>query len=366
MNMTNQVGPNGSLTYDKIGEEQLTDSLTGQPYFVPRYQATTRLSADQEQTNAINNATEQNIAQIGRAQSIRIGELLGQPISFDGLTNAMDPYSVKTGNYKSVGSDDYSGDRKRVEDALLERLNPSLSRDRSSLEARLINQGLRPGSQAYNDAAAELGRNSNDARLGAILNAGQEQSRLSELERANTGFNNSAEQQRVAESAAQFNRALQARQQGIQERLTLRNQPLNEISALMSGSQVQMPNFINTPQTQLAGTDYQGAVYKSYDAQMDAYKQKVASQNAMMGGLFSLAGTVGRAFVPTPSDRRLKTDIQRVGTLDNGLPVYSYRYKVGGPVHIGLMADEVRHVHPEAVVTTPDGFDAVFYAKAVL
>lgn len=66
------------------------------------------------------------------------------------------------------------------------------------------------------------------------------------------------------------------------------------------------------------------------------------------------------------SDRRLKTDIKRVGTLDNGLSVYLYRLR-GDPVaRIGLMADEVEKVHPGAVVTGLTGFKAVFYDQAVV
>lgn len=326
LNMTDQVGPDGSLTYSKIGDETLTDSLTGKTYTVPRYRATTALSESGARVQGINNQTEENIATIGRDQSARIGSILGTPINFDSLGAAPLPT-------------DFSADRQKVEDALMERLNPQISRDRSALEARLVNQGLRPGSQAYNDAASEMGRNANDARLGAILNAGTEQSRL-------------------------FGLASTARQQGIQELLTSRNQPINEISALMSGSQVSLPQFVNTPQTQLAGTDYQGAVYQSYQGQMDAYKQKVASQNAMMGGLFGLAGSLGGAAIKY-SDERLKTDIERVGTLDNGLPVYAYRYKGSDTPEIGVMASDVRKHNPAAVHRQPNGYDAVDYAKAV-
>lgn len=325
--MTDQEGPDGSLTYSKIGDETLTDSLTGKSYTVPRYRATTALSASGQRVKNINDQTEENIAGIGRDQSARIGGILGTPINFDGLGAAPLPT-------------DFSADRQKYEDALMQRLNPQIERDRSSLEARLTNQGLRAGSTAYNDAASELGRNANDARLGAILNAGSEQSRM-------------------------FGLASTARQQGIQEILTRRNQPINEISALMSGSQVSMPQFVNTPQTQLAGTDYQGAVYQSYQGQMDAYKQKVASQNAMMGGLFGLGGTIATAGLKY-SDRRLKTDIHRVGTLDNGLPVYSYRYKGSDAPEIGVMAHEVKKTNPDAVHRQASGYDAVDYAKAVL
>jgi hypothetical protein len=66
-----------------------------------------------------------------------------------------------------------------------------------------------------------------------------------------------------------------------------------------------------------------------------------------------------------PSDRRLKTRIKAVGRLDNGLTVYRYRYKAGGPEHIGVMADEVAIIKPEAYVKggAGGGFDAVDYAK---
>jgi hypothetical protein len=60
------------------------------------------------------------------------------------------------------------------------------------------------------------------------------------------------------------------------------------------------------------------------------------------------------------SDRRMKTDIKQVGQMENGLNVYSYRYKWGGPHMIGVMADEVRKVNPGAV-TNVDGIDRVRY-----
>lgn len=66
-----------------------------------------------------------------------------------------------------------------------------------------------------------------------------------------------------------------------------------------------------------------------------------------------------------PSDRRLKTGIEPVGRMDNGLTVYRYRYKAGGPVHIGVMADEVEKIRPDAYIKggAGGGFDAVNYSK---
>jgi len=64
------------------------------------------------------------------------------------------------------------------------------------------------------------------------------------------------------------------------------------------------------------------------------------------------------------SDRRLKTDISKVGELKNGLPVYKYRYKAGGPMQIGVMAQDVAKKKPDALVPKADGvYDAVDYSK---
>lgn len=95
---------------------------------------------------------------------------------------------------RSYGTD-FSQDRQRVEDALMDRMNPRLEQDRERLESRLASQGIRVGSEAYNSAMDDYGRQTNDARLGAILNAGQEQSRLTGLEAQRAGFENSAQAQ---------------------------------------------------------------------------------------------------------------------------------------------------------------------------
>lgn len=68
-------------------------------------------------------------------------------------------------------------------------------------------------------------------------------------------------------------------------------------------------------------------------------------------------GNVGNA-----SDRRLKTDIVELARLANGLGVYEYRY-IGGTVrHIGVMAQEVRMIRPDAVGER-DGHMTVDYAR---
>lgn len=82
----------------------------------------------------------------------------------------------------------------------------------------------------------------------------------------------------------------------------------------------------------------------------------------VIGGIMGSVGSLAKAFAL--SDRRVKTDIKKVGTLDNGLPVYSFRY-IGSPVTvIGLMAQDVEIDKPEAVKEF-NGIKTVDYEMAV-
>lgn len=64
-----------------------------------------------------------------------------------------------------------------------------------------------------------------------------------------------------------------------------------------------------------------------------------------------------------PSDRRLKTDIRPVGVDERtGLTLYEFSYKGSSRRFVGVMADEVEALYPEAVFEMPDGFKGVNYA----
>ena len=52
------------------------------------------------------------------------------------------------------------------------RINPQLAKERSNIEQRLADQGIRYGSQAYTSAMDDYNRQSNDARFAAIGQAG--------------------------------------------------------------------------------------------------------------------------------------------------------------------------------------------------
>jgi hypothetical protein len=74
-----------------------------------------------------------------------------------------------------------------------------------------------------------------------------------------------------------------------------------------------------------------------------------------------LATSSSPAPAPVPSDERLKTDIDRIGTAANGLPLYHFRYKGHPQVFQGVMAQDVLTHTPEAVQAMPGGYLAVDY-----
>jgi hypothetical protein len=129
----------------------------------------------------------------------------------------------------------------------------------------------------------------------------------------------------------------------------LANYPMSQLSAGYNSLWAPMQNYAG-----LLGSPIGG----STQTNTSGTQQQSVPANILSGalGVASLAKKI--------SDRRMKRDIRRVGTLDNGLPVYSYRYLYSDQTEIGVMADEVAAVHPDAV-TDIGGLKLVDYAKAV-
>jgi hypothetical protein len=69
----------------------------------------------------------------------------------------------------------------------------------------------------------------------------------------------------------------------------------------------------------------------------------------MFSQVLQMAPMAAAAFAA--SDRRVKTDIMRIGELANGAGHYAFRYvwDAPGTVRVGPMAQELLEVQPEAV-----------------
>jgi hypothetical protein len=305
-NRVNQVTPYGNLNYAITGSD---------PYGNPTWTATTSLSDVGQQL--LNN---QNQASLGLGQTInsalgRTQEMMGQ-----GFNPSLPSTGINPGQ--------------SYQDAYMQRLAPQIAQNRESTAASLANQGIAPGTQAYENAMRQQAMKENDLLLGATTQG--------------------------------FGVGSQANQQAFNQELTKYNIPLNTLSALRSGAQVQNPSFVNVPQqATTAGADLLGASQMGYNAQMGNYNAQQAAQQGFNSGLMGLGGTLGAAYMI--SDIRTKEHIKAIGWLPNGLPVYEYEYKpewkdeAGHGRFIGVMAQEVEMVQPEAVITRPDGYKMVNY-----
>jgi len=74
-------------------------------------------------------------------------------------------------------------------------------------------------------------------------------------------------------------------------------------------------------------------------------------------------GGGGRGGGGRRSDVTLKHDITLLGHLENGLGFYRFSYNGSDQVYVGVMAQEVQTIMPEAVVRSRDGYLEVLYDK---
>jgi hypothetical protein len=89
---------------------------------------------------------------------------------------------------------------------------------------------------------------------------------------------------------------------------------------------------------------------------------QAANRSTGVNNLLNVAGTAAKAAAAF-SDIRLKRDVEEIGALPSGLPVYEFAYIWGPERHIGVMAHEAERIFPEAVSYSNDGFAMVDYAQ---
>lgn len=241
----------------------------------PRFTATQTLSPEQQKLYQQQTQLGGKLNNLAIGQTDRLSGVLSQPVD---LSN------------------------EATESRLMElgraRLDPLVAQRKAASETELINKGLRPGTKAWDNATNRVDQQTNDAYNSLLLSG---------------------------------------RGQAVQEALAERNQPINEISALMSGGQVTTPSFVNTPTPGVNGTDVAGITNNAYNQNMQAYQSK-------MSGLLGLGTALGGWVF---SDARLKSKVVRVGTHDLGIGLYEY--DIAGRRQRGVMAHEVAEVMPEAV-----------------
>jgi hypothetical protein len=329
LNSTDQVTPQGSLSYSQSGTW-----ADGTPHFTAKQ----TLSPEQQAIYDQSTGNQLKLGNVAGGQIDRVSDILSKPVDLSGAP------ALPTFN------GDTSAIEGRIDELARARLDPMLATKRAALENQLANQGVTSGSEAWQHSMDQLGRDENDARNQLLL-TGRGQA-----------FN---------ELGTTYGYNMQGHQQGVQDILAQRETPINEITALMSGSQVSKPTYVSAPQSSIAPVDYTGLVTHADDINQKNYGTQVAQQNAMMGGLFGLGGAglqAGASLMkPSPmmffSERALKADAERIGEDPRGFGIYRFRYlwDEPGTTRTGYMVDEVERVRPDAIVRTPGAFAMIDY-----
>lgn len=87
--------------------------------------------------------------------------------------------------------------------------------------------------------------------------------------------------------------------------------------------------------------------------------------SGLLNSLISAGAQLGSALI-TKSERRVKRDIEQIGTLEDGLGVYNFRYiwdEDNAPLQTGVMVDEVEKLRPWALGPVVDGIQTVNYGE---
>jgi len=372
MGNVNEYTPYGNKTYQQIGWDPVYDS-SGKMSYAPRYQSTVQLSDDQQRLLGQQTGLQYNLGNIGLQQSSRLYNHLGTELNTEGLQgwNAgpkAAQLATTFGGQGDIRQDQAPTDRAAIEQAMMGRYNSDASRTNASQNAQLAAQGLSPGSQGYGTIQEQQGRNRTDALQQAYLASGQESraaqdaynqaqnQRYSEAA-GRAGFSNEALAQMFQMGGMSADRENALRQNQLTERIALRNQPINEIMALMGASGPSTPQFQPFSGSSMQAPNIGQMIYDNYNA-----RSQQASNS--MSGLFGIGSSIAGAlpWASMMSDRRTKTDIEPLGDHLAGVPLYRFRYRED-PLHarqIGVMADEAKQLHPDAVHEI-DGYEHVNY-----
>lgn len=220
----NQVTPYGNMTTSQTGTASWTDPLTGKTWKIPQFTTTQTLTPAQQALLNQEQEFDKRGNQVALNQIGNIAEELSSPINLD--NDAIEARLMELGR---------------------KRLDPLLAERKAALDVKLRNQGLQPGSDAY------------DRAMRTTLNA---------------------------ENDAYNQLMLSGRAQSINEILTRRNQPLNEMTAMMGMGQVNQPNFSAPQNPGISGVDLAALISNNYN-------QRMGANNAMWGALGGAAGAAG-------------------------------------------------------------------------
>lgn len=384
INDVNQVTPYGNITYNTVPGVTSADvyaahpELKGHSNNSPEFTAAWKAmgSANPQTTSTIQLSPEmQALLKTSETNQQSAGTLAGQVL---GNNSTAIGKPIDYSSFTAIpGGGDLQSSREAAMQAQMDLLNPQFTREQEQIQTRLANQGLTPGSEAYNNSYDEYNNLKAKTLDNATLNAASY----------------AQQQQQVA---------LAARDQQINEAQAAQQLPLNEFQALTGQAQVTNPQFTAPQSNIVAPPDYATAAANNYQAQLAAYNASTGSSNSLTGNLFGLggsflgagpgsvgsniAGGIGSLFgagsaagaglsitgsagadaalstFAMMSDINVKESISFVGK-ENGHNIYDFNYKGDPRRYRGVMAQEVQKTRPDAVHRMPNGFLAVDYGR---
>lgn len=386
--------PFGSQTW---GTQAVTDPATGQD--VTQWTQNTTLAPALQSALDAQTSLQNDRSNLASGFMGRVAGEYAQPFDYSSLpqmTSANRPgdLQTQTGDYSKGLTSSFnfgsplpqfdSSYRDTVANQLMQKMQPVHDYQQKQLETKLSNMGFRPGTEGYNRELNNLNMRQSAERYNALDTAGSEAQRLynmqmgtaqqgyqqnlgaaqfqnqalgqaSALDQSRMQAQNQAMQQQFGLNQQYANAQNQLRQQAIAEQMQRRGMSLNEMNALLSGQQVQMPNMPSFSQSGQAQTpNILGATQMGYDAQLGAAN----AQNAAFGNLLGAGAQLGSAAFMF-SDRRLKSNIKRVGTHAMGVGIYDYTMM--GIAQRGVIAQEVEAVRPDLVKRHANGYLMVNY-----
>lgn len=378
------------------GTQTVTDPSSGQD--VTQWTQNTTLAPALQSALDSQTALQADRSNLAGSFMNRVASEYATPFDYSSLpqltsANQAGDLQTQTGNYSGNLATGFnfgsplpqfdSSYRNTVANQLMQQMQPVHDYQQRQTEAKLANMGFHPGTEGYDRELNNLSQRQSAERYNALNTAGDEAQRLynmqmgtaqqsfnqnqagaqfqnqalgqaNSMDLANMQAQNQAISQQYGLNQQYANAQNQLRQQAIAEELQRRGMSLNEMNALLSGQQVQMPNMPSFSQSGQAQTpNILGATQMGYDAALGATN----AQNAASGNLLSAGAQLGSAFLF--SDRRLKSNIKRVGTHAIGVGIYDYTM-MGMPQR-GVIAQEVEAVRPDLVKRHANGYLMVNY-----
>lgn len=300
----NQKTPFGTTTYTPTAYEKIQLPKGPEKTIASQYKAETTLTPEMQ---ALLDSYVGGLSNLGQAAqsgaAAGVGKF-GQPLDLSASLGAV-PQGVS------------ETDRASAIDALMKFQEPQTQADRAALEAQMASQGITTGSAAYGGARQALEDQVARNRLGAVQ-AGQEFAQQN------------------------YGTAMQSRQQAINEILSGRSVPLNEIMSMLqaTGAGIQQPTTGAAP---VAATQIEAPRYQYYPG--------AAQTNQGLSALTGLAQSGASIYgASQQSERRVKRDIVPLGFKLGGVPFYAFRYLWSDELQVGAMFDEVVILRPDAAL----------------